>query len=81
MLIALIRLFTSVVAVAAVAGHHPVAQDQVVSPPAAVANQATANPEADPKEVLTRVLRKVHAVHLDDAKLEDNPSSRHPDSL
>ena len=77
MLIALIHLLTSAVA-AAVAGHQAVVQDQE-SPPAVEANQATANPE---EEVPTRVLRKVHVVHLDAAKLEfDTPSSRHPDSL
>ena len=77
MLIALIHLLTSAVA-AAVADHHPVAQDQV-NPPAVVANQTTANPEEVRKVVPTRVLRRVHVVHLDAAKLEDTLSSRHPD--
>ena len=71
MLIVLFRLLLSAVAVAAVAGHQAVAQDQGL--PAVVATQATANPEADPKGVPTRLAKKVHVVHLDAAKLEDNP--------
>ena len=78
MLIALIHLLTSAVA-AAVAGHQAVARDQGL--PVAVANQATANLEADPKEVPTRAARRVHVVHLDAAKFEFDPSPLHPDSL
>jgi len=71
MLIVLVRLYQSAVA-AAVAGHQAVVQDQV---PVAVANQAVAAKQEvpNPEEVPTRVLRKVHVVHLDAAKLEFEP--------
>lgn len=75
MLIATFLIYQSAV-VAAVAGHQAVAQDQdLVSPPAVAANQEVPNPEEVPKRAA------VHVVHLDAAKLEDTPSSRHPDSL